>query len=55
MTQKDKILEAILFAVRVKSIADRIKHEGDSYDTQWHKGYCEQLINACESILKKLK
>lgn len=55
MTQKEKINEAILFAMRVKNIANNIKSEGDNYDMQWHKGYVEQLNNACESILKKIK
>lgn len=55
MTQKDKIREAIMFAMRVKSIASSIKSEGDDYDMQWHKSYCEQLNNACEAVLKKLR
>jgi len=55
MTLKDKIREAIMFAMRVKSIASSIKSEGDDYDMKWHRNYCEQLNNACESILKKLK
>jgi len=55
MTQKDKIHEAIVFAMRVKSIASSIKSEGDDYDMQWHKSYCKQLTEASEQILKKLK
>lgn len=55
MTQKEKLNEAFLFAMRVKNIANNIKSEGDNYDMQWHKGYVEQLNNACESILKKIK
>jgi hypothetical protein len=55
MTQKDKIREAWCFAVRVKSIASSILHEGNDYDMRWHRGYVEQLNNACESIMKKLK
>ena len=55
MTQKDKIREAIMFAMRVKSIASSIKSEGDDYDMQWHKGYVKQMTNACEYIIKKLK
>ena len=55
MTQKDKIREAIMFAMRVKSIASSIKSEGDDYDMQWHKGYVKQLTNACDDILKKSK
>lgn len=55
MTQKEKIREAIMFAMRVKSIASSIRSEGNNYDMQWHKGYCEQLNNACEAVLKKLR
>lgn len=31
------------------------KKKGSNYDMQWHKGYCEQLNNACETVLKKLR
>ena len=52
MTQKEKIREAIMFAMRVKSIASSIKSEGDDYDMQWHKSYCKQLIDVADEILK---
>ena len=55
MTQKDKIRQAIIFVMKVKSIASDIKSEGDDYDMQWHKGYCKQLADACEDILKTLR
>lgn len=55
MTQKEKIREAIIFAMRIKSIASSIKDEGDDYDMRWHKGYCKQLTEASEELLKKLK
>jgi len=55
MTQKDKIRQAIMFAMKVKSIASGIKSEGDDYDMQWHKGYCKQLADACDDILKTLR
>ena len=55
MNQKDKLRASCLFAMKVKSIARDIKSEGDDYDMQWHKGYCEQLNNACEAVLKKLR
>ena len=55
MTQKDKIRESILFAMRIKSIASSIKSEGNDYDMQWHKNYCKQLTEASEELLKKLK
>ena len=55
MTQKDKIRQAIMFAMKVKSIASSIKSEGDDYDMQWHKGYCKQLADACDDVLKTLR
>lgn len=55
MTQKDKIREATIFAVRVKSIADSILSEGNDYDVQWHKSYCRQLRESSEALLKQLR
>lgn len=55
MTQRDKIRESIMFALRVKSLADSILHEGNDYDMQWHKSYCKQLKELSEEVLKKLK
>ena len=55
MTQKEKIHEAIMYAMRIKSIASSIKDEGDDYDMQWHKSYCKQLTEASEELLKKLR
>lgn len=54
MTKTEKIQQAICFAMRVKSIASSIKSEGDDYDMRWHKGYCEQLTNTCDSFLDKV-
>lgn len=44
-----------MFALRVKSLADSILHEGNDYDMQWHKSYCKQLKELSEEVLKKLK
>lgn len=55
MTQKDKIMEARMFAQRVRSIASSILDEGNGYDMKWHKGYCDVLMTAADSLLKKLK
>ena len=51
MTQKDKLNQARMFAIRVRSIASSIKADGNSYDMTWHRGYCEQLIEAADKIL----
>lgn len=54
MTQKEKIRESLMFANKVKALAESILREGNDYDMQWHKSYCKQLREASESILKKL-
>lgn len=50
----DKIRESIIFAKRVKAIANSILFEGNEYDVQWHKNYVKQLNFACDDILRKL-
>lgn len=55
MTQKEKLAHAHMFVMRVQSIANSIQSEGNDYDVTWHKGYCEQLLNACDKMLKVLK
>lgn len=55
MTQKDKIREATMFAIRVKSIANNILSEGNDYDNSWHKSYCQTLISISDNLLKTLK
>lgn len=55
MTQKDKLRASCLFAMRVKSIAESIRADGNDYDMQWHKSYCNELTEASEELLKKLR
>ena len=55
MTKTEKIQQAICFAMRVKSIANSIKSEGDDYDMKWHKSYCKQLEDVCTEALRKTK
>ena len=55
MTLKDKVRASCLFAMRVRSIAESIRSEGNDYDMQWHKSYCKQLTEASEELLKKLR
>ena len=47
--------EALRFAMRVKSIANNILAEGNSYDCCWHKSYARDLTNMCDDFLKKIK
>ena len=55
MTQKEKLIEAKMFACHVKGIAESIRREGNSYDKRWHLEFVNDLKNAAENILKKLK
>lgn len=54
MTQKEKIREAIMFAQRMKRIANNIKSEGDDYDMTWHKTYVAQITEAADEVLDTL-
>ena len=55
MKQSEKIVELKMALMRVKSIADSIRREGNDYDMQWHKSYCKQLTDVCEEALRKTK
>ncbi len=55
MKQSEKITELKMALMRVKSIADSIRREGNDYDMQWHKSYCKQLTDVCEEALRKTK
>ena len=55
MTQKEKIIELKTALMTVKSVANSIMREGNDYDMQWHRSYCKQLTEVCESALKKTK
>lgn len=55
MTQKEKLIEAKCFIMRVKSIASSILDEGNDYDMTWHKSYCKELTNLCNDTLKILR
>lgn len=55
MTQKEKIIELKMALIRVKSIAESIRREGNDYDMLWHKNYCNELTELCNKTLKETK
>ena len=52
MTQKERLMRARVFAVKVKSIAENIKRECDDYDETWAFSYCKELTNLADEYLK---
>lgn len=52
MTQKERLMHARVFAVRVKSIAEDIRRECDDYDERWAFSYCKELTNLADEYLK---
>ena len=54
MIQKEKLMQAVMFAQRMKRIANNIKSEGDDYDMKWHKTYVSQIIEAADGLLDTL-
>ena len=44
--------DKLMFAARVRSIAYDMLNEGNSYDMNWHKPYINQLLSACDKIIR---
>ena len=55
MTKNQIESEALRFAMRVKSAANSILAEGNSYDCCWHREYANDLTTMCNDFLKKIK
>lgn len=55
MTKNKIESEALRFALRVKSTANSILAEGNSYDCCWHKEYANNLTTMCDEFLKKIR
>lgn len=55
MTKSQVESEALRFALRIKSAANSILAEGNSYDCCWHKGYADNLTKMCDDFLKKIR
>lgn len=52
MTQKDKIMRAVMFAQRVRSIANSLEANMKSFDCSWPKIDIDALKYESEAFLK---
>ena len=55
MTQKDKIMKAVMLAQSVRSTAMQIAQECRSYDERWALPYAERLEREANEFLKAIK
>lgn len=51
MTQKEKLHQAEMMAMRVQSIARSIERECKGYDETWALGYARDLKNITETFI----
>ena len=52
MTQKEKLQQAEMMAMRVQSIARSIERECEDYDETWALNYTRDLKNIADNFLK---
>lgn len=52
MTQKEKLQQASMMAMRVQSIARNIERECKDYDETWALSYVRDLKNITDNFLK---
>lgn len=52
MTQKEKLQQALMMAMQVKSIARSIEIECKDYDETWALNYARDLKNVADNFLK---
>ena len=51
-TQKEKLVKATQMAMRIKSIASRLRHDAIDYDVRFPLEYADQLENLSNDVLK---
>lgn len=54
MTQKEKVVAAMMFAQSVKSIANRLKFNANDYGVKFPIDLADELIDEANGLLKKL-
>lgn len=54
MTQKEKIVAAMMFAQSAKSIARRLKFDANDYGVKFPIDLADELIDKADDLLKKL-
>ena len=55
MTQKEKLNEAMKFAMRIKSIARSLEFDANDYDASWPMYHVKDLNNLADNFLKLFK
>ncbi|MDO4802790.1 MAG: hypothetical protein Q4A15_11550 [Prevotellaceae bacterium] len=55
MTQKEKLMKAFQFAVRVDSLADRLDYDGKDYGVYFTRSYVKELKDLSNELKKILK
>ncbi len=53
MTQKEKLKEATMMALEIRSIANNIRYDAKDYDTKWSLAYADRLECLANKFLKK--
>lgn len=54
MTQKDKIREALMFATKVKSMANSLKRDARDFDVKFPLRTAELMEEEANNLIKKL-
>lgn len=54
MTQKDKIREALMFATKVKSMANSLKRDARDFDVKFPLKTAELMEEEANNLIKKL-
>ena len=52
MTQKEKIIKATQMAMRVKSVASRLRYDAKDYDVRFPLEYARELEDMANDFLK---
>ena len=51
MTQKEKLVKATQMAMRIKSMASRLRYDAKDYDVRFPLSYADELENAAKEYL----
>ena len=52
MTQKEKLIKATLMAMRIKSMASRLRHDAIDYDVRFPLSYADNMERMANDFLK---
>lgn len=52
MTQKEKLVKATQMAMRIKSMASRIRHDAKDYDVRFPLSYADDMERMANDFLK---